>query len=150
MGCSSSFKLDTANKQDGSYAGAFNYKLKTTGSEVWTGQTKALTNTDLSAYDALKLWVKLDGKGQKVVIQLKSGNEEFEVLLNSLSTTTGSYNLTIPFSSFKGKSGGNFDPSNVTVLGIWCNSIGAVDLDSTIYFDGIQAVKATGTTMLLL
>lgn len=145
-GCSSSFKLDTANKQDGSYAGAFNYKLKTTGSEVWTGQTKALTNTNLSAYDALKLWVKLDGKGQKVVIQLKSGNEEFEVLLNSLSTTTGSYNLTIPFSSFKGKNGGKFDPSNVTVLGIWCNSIGAVDLDSTIYFDGIQAVKATGTT----
>ena len=145
-GCSSSFKLDTANKQDGSYAGAFNYKLKTTGSEVWTGQTKALTNTDLSAYDALKLWVKLDGKGQKVVIQLKSGNEEFEVLLNSLSTTNGSYNLTIPFSSFKGKNGGKFDPSNVTVLGIWCNSIGAVDLDSTIYFDGIQAVKATGTT----
>lgn len=145
-GCSSSFKLDTANKQDGSYAGAFNYKLKTTGSEVWTGQTKALTNTDLSAYDALKLWVKLDGKGQKVVIQLKSGDEEFEVFLNSLSTTTGSYNLTIPFSSFKGKNGGNFDPSNVTVLGIWCNSIGAEDLDSTIYFDGIQAVKATGTT----
>ena len=145
-GCSSSFKLDTANKQDGSYAGAFNYKLKTKGSEVWTGQTKALTNTDLSAYDALKLWVKLDGKGQKVVIQLKSGNEEFEVLLNSLSTTTGSYNLTIPFSSFKGKNSGKFDSSNVTVLGIWCNSIGAVDLDSTIYFDGIQAVKATGTT----
>ncbi len=145
-GCSSSFKLDTANKQDGSYAGAFNYKLKTKGSEVWTGQTKALTNTDLSAYDALKLWVKLDGKGQKVVIQLKSGNEEFEVLLNSLSTTTGSYNLTIPFNSFKGKNGGKFDPRNVTVLGIWCNSIGAVDLDSTIYFDGIQAVKATGTT----
>ena len=145
-GCSSSFKLDTANKQDGSYAGAFNYKLKTTGSEVWTGQTKALTNTDLSAYDALKLWVKLDGKGQKVVIQLKSGDEEFEVFLNSLSTTIGSYNLTIPFSSFKGKNGGKFDPSNVTVLGIWCNSIGAVDLDSAIYFDGIQAVKATGTT----
>ena len=146
-GCSSSFKLDTANKQDGSsYAGAFNYKLKTTGSEVWTGQTKALTNTDLSAYDALKLWVKLDGKGQKVVVQLKSGDEEFEVFLNNLSTTTGSYNLTIPFSSFKGKNGRTFDPSNVTVLGIWCNSIGEVDLDSTIYFDSIQAVKATGTT----
>lgn len=145
-GCSSSFKLDTANKQDGSYAGAFNYKLKTTGSEVWTGQTKALTNTDLSAYDALKLWVKLDGKGQKVVVQLKSGDEEFEVFLNNLSTTTGSYNLTIPFSSFKGKNGRPFDPSNVTVLGIWCNSIGEVDLDSTIYFDSIQAVKATGTT----
>ena len=145
-GCSSSFKLDTTNKQDGSYAGAFNYKLKTTGSEVWTGQTKALTNTDLSAYDALKLWVKLDGKGQKVVVQLKSGDEEFEVFLNNLSTTTGSYNLTIPFSSFKGKNGGTFDPSNVTVLGIWCNSIGEVDLDSTIYFDSIQAVKATGTT----
>lgn len=145
-GCSSSFKLDTTNKKDGTYGGAFNYKLKTTGSEVWTGQVKALANTDFSAYNALKFWVKLDGKGQKVVVQLQAGNDDYEVFLNNLSTTTGSYELTIPFSSFKGKNGGTLNPNSITALGIWCNSIGAVDVNSTIYFDGIQAVNATGTT----
>ena len=151
-GCSSSFTLDKTHKSDGTYGAAFNYKLETTGSEVWTGLVNSkLSNTDFSKYNALKFWTKLDGKGQKVVIQIKAGNngEEFEVYLTNLAKTTGEYELTVPFSAFKGKKGGTLDAEalkNVQALGIWCNSNPAgeaVDVESTIYFDAFVGTKAS-------
>lgn len=141
-GCSSSFTLDKTNKSDGTYGAAFNYKLKTSGSEVWTGLVNSkLTNTDFSKYNALKFWTKLDGKGQKVVVQIKAGGEEFEVYLTNLAKTADAYEITVPFSLFKGKKGGKLNAENlkdVQAFGIWCNSnpVGeAVDVNSVLYFD---------------
>ena len=149
-GCSSSFTLDKTHKSDGTYGAAFNYKLKTTGSEVWTGLVNSkLSNTDFSKYNALKFWTKLDGKGQKVVVQIKAGGEEFEVYLTNLAKTTGEYELTIPFSAFKGKKGGTLDAEtskDVQAFGIWCNSNPAgeaVNVDSTIYFDAFVGTNAS-------
>lgn len=148
-GCSSSFTLDQKHKADGTYGAAFNYKLKTTGSEVWTGLVNAsLGNTDFSAYNALKFWTKLDGKGQKVVVQIKAGGEEYEVYLTNLAKTEDAYEVTVPFSAFKGKMGGKLSGDalkDVQAFGLWCNSNpagSAVDVESVLYFDAFK-----GTTI---
>lgn len=144
-GCSSSFTLDQEHKADGTYGAAFNYKLKTTGSEVWTGLVNAsLGNTDFSAYNALKFWTKLDGKGQKVVVQIKAGGEEYEVYLTNLAKTEDAYEVTVPFSAFKGKMGGKLSGDalkDVQAFGLWCNSNpagSAVDVESVLYFDAFK------------
>lgn len=153
-GCSSSFALSKDNKADGTYGGAFTYTLKTKGSEVWTGNIKSsLTNNDFSDYNALQMWVKPDGQGQKLVIQVTDGSgEEFEAYLTDFVKGTEAKYVSIPFSKFKGKLGGTLDPSNITKFAIWCNSIpanGAIDITSTIYFDGIRAVKLTDDQLAL-
>lgn len=137
-----SFTLDQEHKADGTYGAAFNYKLKTTGSEVWTGLVNAtLSNTDFSAYNALKFWTKLDGKGQKVVVQIKAGGEEYEVYLTNLAKTEDAYEVTVPFSAFKGKMGGKLSGDalkDVQAFGLWCNSNpagSAVDVESVLYFE---------------
>ena len=153
-GCSSSFTLDKTYKSDGTYGAAFNYKLKTASSEVWTGLVNSkLSNTNFSAYNALKFWTKLDGKGQKVVVQIKADGKEFEVYLTNLAKTTGEYELTVPFSAFKGKNGGTLDAEalkDVQAFGIWCNSnpVGEeVDVESTIYFDAFVGTNASESEM---
>lgn len=144
-GCSSSLTLDREHKADGTYGAAFHYKLKTTGSEVWTGLVNAsLSNTDFSAYNALKFWTKLDGKGQKVVVQIKAGGEEYEVYLTNLAKTEDAYEVTVPFSAFKGKTGGKLNGDalkDVQAFGLWCNSNpagSAVDVESVLYFDAFK------------
>lgn len=147
-GCMSEFLLDSENKIDGMYGGAFHYVLETTGNEVWTGQIKTLENNDYSAYNAIEMWVKPDGNGQKLVVQVTDASgEEFEVYLtNFVKGNTAQY-VTIPFASFVGKQGGTLDTAHITKFAIWCNSIvpeghtGKWKVDSTIYFDGIQAVS---------
>lgn len=148
-GCSSEFVLDETHKNDGTYGGAFNYTLSTTGSEVWTGRIKSnLTSNDFSSYNALEMWVQPDGKGQKLVIQLTDGSgEEFEVYLTNFVKGTKAQYVTVPFSSFTGKNGGTLDTSSIQKFAVWCNSIvpdghsGSWEVDSTIYFDGIKAVS---------
>ncbi len=153
-GCSSSFALSKDNKADGTYGGAFTYTLKTKGSEVWTGNIKSsLTNNNFSDYNALQMWVKPDGQGQKLVIQVTDGSgEEFEAYLTDFVKGTEAKYVSIPFSKFQGKKGGTLDSSNITKFAIWCNSIpanGATDITSTIYFDGIRAVKLTDDQLAL-
>ena len=118
---------------------------------MWTGRIKSeLTNNDFSKYNALEMWVQPDGMGQKLVIQITDGSgEEFEVYLTDFVKGTKAQYVTIPFSSFKGKKGGTLDASDIVKFAVWCNSIvpedhtGKWTVDSTIYFDGIQAVELT-------
>lgn len=151
-GCSSSFRLDERNKASGSYGGAFCYHLKTNGPEVWTGRMKGLEHNDYSAYNAITMWVKPDGYGQKLVVQLVSGGEDFEVYLTDFAATTEAKYVTIPFDQLKGKANGTFDPSNVTKFAIWCNSVipegqKGVDIESAIVFDEIQFVNVDESTL---
>lgn len=149
--CSSAFILDKDNKAGGTYGGAFTYHLKTNGSEVWTGQMKGLATNNYQAYNALTMWVKPDGKGQKLVIQLVSNGEDFEAYLTDFAATTTAKYVTIPFSRLKGKNGGTFDPSNITKFAVWCNSVGntAADIESKIVFDDIRFVKADEASLAL-
>ena len=148
--CSSKWNLATKNKKDGSYGGRFQYTLDTNGNEVWTGQVKSLDNNDFSSYNAMQMWVKPDGKGQKLVIQVTDGSgEEFEVYLTNFVKGTKAQYVTIPFSAFKGKNGGTLDTSNLTKFAIWCNSVvpegtkGTWHVSSSIYFDDIKAIQVS-------
>ncbi len=148
-GCSSEFMLNTENKASGAYGGAFCYRLNTDGSEVWTGQIKDLHSVDLSAYNSLSMWVKPDGKAQKVVIQLAdSSGEEFEAYLTAFAAGTEAKYITIPFSTFVGKQNGTLNTEEITRFAIWCNSIipeehsGEWKVDSVLYFDSIAAYLA--------
>ncbi|MDO5294638.1 MAG: glycosyl hydrolase [bacterium] len=150
--CTCSFNLDSSNKISGSYGGAFNYTLSYKGTEVWTGVGKALTNTNYSAYNAFSMWVKPDGNGQKLVLQFVSNGEEFEAYLTDFVKGTKAQYVTIPFSSFKGKQNGTFDPSNITKFAVWCNSVpdnytgqkeedGSYKVSGSVTFDEIKTVK---------
>lgn len=146
--CFSSFSLEKNNKNEGTYGGKFHYELSTSGNEVWTGQIKTLENNDFSKYNAMQFWVKPDGLGQKLVIQITTDSgEDFEVYLTDFVKTKDAKYVTVPFSSFKGKNGGELDTSKITKFAIWCNSIvpenfeGKWEVNSDIYFDDIKAVN---------
>ena len=146
-GCSVNPKLSQDNKYKGEYGLAFNYKISTERtSEGYAGIIKSL-EADWTGCDALQLWAKPDGKGQKLVIQLTSNGEDFEVRLPEFTKTTEAKLLTLPFSDFVGKKGGKLDVSNITSMAIYCNTIvpeghvGGWTVDSSIYFDEIKAIN---------
>lgn len=133
----------------GKYGLAFKYKISNEKvNEGWAGMT-VKKEVDWSEYDALQLWIKPDGNGQKLVIQITSNGEDFEVWLPELAATKEAKLVTLPFTEFKGKNSGIFDPSNVTSVGVWCNTIvpegheGSWTVESTMYFDDIKAVNTS-------
>ncbi|MFW2490245.1 glycosyl hydrolase [Clostridium chromiireducens] len=140
-GCSITPKLYGNSRYSGEYGLAFNYKITPGG---WAGITKAL-DVDWSDSNALQIWIKPDGKGQKLVIQLTSNGEDFEVDMPEFSATTEAKLLTIPFNEFKGKNNGIFDPAHIQKMGIWCNTIGSDNVDSVMYFDNIMAVNSNNS-----
>ena len=146
-GCKSTLKLSKDHKYTGDYGLEFNYNISTEKtSEGWTGITKSL-DADWTGKDALQVWCTPDGQGQKLVIQITSNGEDFEVRMPEFAATTEPQKLVIPFSDFKGKNGGTLDLSKITKMGIWCNTLvpegheGAWTVNSTMYFDDIRAVN---------
>lgn len=157
-GCSSSVSLDAVNKVEGSYGCAFNYTLAYKGSEAWTGGLgRTFDNKDFSAYNALSMWVKPDGNGQKMVIQLKDSNgKEYEAYLTEFVKGTEAQYVTIPFASFKAKGGtDSISASDIAAYYLWCNTIpdniagdkkdenGNYTVHGSIVFDDIKAVKVS-------
>lgn len=148
-GCSVNPKLSDENKHTGDYGLAFNYKISTEKtSEGYAGIIKSL-EADWTGCNALQIWAKPDGKGQKLVIQLTSNGEDFEIRLPEFTKTTEPQLLKLPFSDFTGKKGGKLDPSNITSMAIYCNTIvpedneGSWNVDSTMYFDDIKAINTS-------
>lgn len=146
-GCSVNPKLSSDNKYKGEYGLAFNYKISTERtSEGYAGIIKSL-EADWTGCDALQLWAKPDGKGQKLVIQLTANGEDFEVRLPEFTKTTEAQLITLPFSDFVGKKGGKLDVSKITSFAIYCNTIvpeaheGGWNVDSSMYFDDIKAIN---------
>ena len=150
-GCTLNPKItsEEGNFNSGNYGLEFNYKISNAKtSEGWAGMTTS-KNVDWSEYDALQLWIKPDGKGQKLVIQITSNGEDFEVFLPEFAATTEPQLLTLKFEDFVGKNKGEFDSANISSIGIWCNTIvpeeheGEWTVESTMYFDDIKVINTS-------
>lgn len=69
------------------------------------------------------------------------------MFLPEFASTTKAQLLTLKFEDFVGKNKGEFDPANISSIGIWCNTIPGEDstgewtVESTMYFDDIKAVN---------
>lgn len=153
-GCSLEATLTDAQAYDSKYGLAFKYKLVDGG---YIGITKSMNNADWSSKNALQLWTRPDGKDKKVVIQVTSGGNVFEVYLNDYDTYKTAKEpilVTIPFSAFVGRDDKNavFDASKIEGFGLWCNTIlpegadaATYQIESTIYYDQIQTVTSKDT-----
>lgn len=155
-GCSAKVTLNADNKVEGSYGCAFNYTLTYKGSEAWTGGLGRTFDTkDFSKYNAVSMWVKPDGNGQKLVVQLRdSSGKEYEALLTDFVKGTRAQYVTIPFSSFKVKGGtDSISSSDIAGFFLWCNTVpdniapdkkddkGNYTVSGSIVLDDIRAVK---------
>lgn len=155
-GCSAKVTLDADNKVEGSYGCAFNYTLVYKGSEAWTGGLGRTFDTkDFSKYNAVSMWVKPDGNGQKLVVQLRdSSGKEYEALLTDFVKGTRAQYVTIPFSSFKVKGGtDSISSSDIAGFFLWCNTVpdniaedkkdnkGNYTVSGSIVLDDIRTVK---------
>lgn len=155
-GCSAEVTLDADNKVEGSYGCAFNYTLAYKGSEAWTGGLGRTFDTkDFSKYNAVSMWVKPDGNGQKLVVQLRdSSGKEYEALLTDFVKGTRAQYVTIPFSSFKVKGGtDSISSSDIAGFFLWCNTVpdniaedkkdnkGNYTVSGSIVLDDIRTVK---------
>lgn len=156
--CNAAMTHNSEYKVEGSYSGAFGYKLAYKGSEVWTGGLGRVFDadkTDFSKYNAISMWVKPDGNGQKLVMQL---NGQYEVYLTDFVKGTKAQYITIPFSKFvkKGTTDTAVDSKTITEFKIWCNSMpenysgtkdedGNYTVEGTIYFDDMKAVQISDT-----
>lgn len=129
--------LLSAKHQKGDSGLEFKYNLAKGG---YVGIIKSLKGVDWSAYSGVQFWITPDGKGQKLICQLNSNGEDFEVDLTNIAKETAPQLVTLPFSQFKGKNGGTFDKSAVQHFAIYCNAVGDA-VSSTVYLDDIQAVK---------
>lgn len=107
----------------------------------YAGIVKSLQGADWSSYRALQFWLRPDGQGQKLIIQLNSNGEDFEVELTTLAAQKQPQFVVLPFERFKGKNGGYFDKSQVQHFAIYCNTIGNASIASHLYFDDIQVIK---------
>ena len=116
----------------------FHYKLAKGG---WAGIIKSMNGINWSAYDGVRFWVKPDGRKQKLIIQINTDGEDFEVNLEDLAGKTAPQLVTLPFSEFKGKNGGTFNAKHIQHFAIYCNATGDDPIDSHFFFDDIQAVK---------
>ena len=116
----------------------FHYKLVKGGG---AGVIKSM-GADWASYDAVQFWLKPDGRGQRFLIQINTDGEDFEVNLTDLAGTTAPQLVTIPFSRFQGKNGGQFNPAHIQHVAFYCNTIGEDPVDSHFYIDNVKAVNS--------
>lgn len=148
--------IDLSLVKDPCYEGE--YALKITYNETKTGWAGATIpkEADWSAYDALKFWVKPDGKNQKTVVQITVGKTAYEAYLNLYSEYASASTpllVTLPFSEFKNSSGDVLTSEalkNMSGFGLWVNAIGdsaafangEETVSGELYYDDIRAVSA--------
>nr|MDE6363534.1 hypothetical protein [Lachnospiraceae bacterium] len=152
----SEISLKLTEEKDKVFGGKYGMQMDITlaKKDAWVGATKSF-EADWSEGNALELYTIPEQKGQKVVVQVKSGAEEFEVYLQEYEAytkyaATGTpVKVTIPFSAFVGKQNGKFDPANIQVIGLWCNALPSetveYPLSTVICYDEMRVVTTEQT-----
>ena len=155
-GCSIALSLtEEANKvYGGSYA--MQMDIQFSDANGWAGATKSL-DVDWSEGNALELYTMPESFAQKVVVQLISNGEEFEVYLqeNEDYAACGKgevpVKVTIPFDCFvlRDDVAVEFSAEKIEGIGLWCNAIGSDDvtfpLTTSISYDEIKVVTTDKT-----
>ncbi|MDR3120315.1 MAG: dockerin type I domain-containing protein, partial [Clostridiales bacterium] len=143
----------------GTYGIRFDYTLSDLGSEQYVGTTTKYDG-NWTEYNALQFYMKPDGCGQKVVIQVQTSSNSsrtVEFFLSDFAKTTEPKIVTIPFSSFVPQGGsatqtGVFtNASAITGFGLFCNSLPVngekTVVTSTLYFDNLRAINVDVTDL---
>lgn len=152
-GCTIDISLVEEPRYEGSHALKFTYNETKDG---WAG-AKVARETDWSAYNSLRFWVKPDGKNQKTVLQINSSGGSYEAYLNlydEYKNATTPLLVTLPFSEFKDKSSGaalgGAALKDISSFGLYVNAIGdspafangETMVNGTLYYDDIRAVSS--------
>lgn len=137
----------------GEYALSMDVYLKS--GTAWAGATKTLDADWSQTGDALQFYTIPEAYGQKVVVQLTSAGNVFEVYLQEYdeyiqaAANGEALKVTIPFSQFKPRdtAGAVIDSSDVASVGLWCNAIAesgaGFPLSTAIYYDEMKIVTAS-------
>ncbi|KQO13812.1 glycosyl hydrolase [Paenibacillus sp. Leaf72] len=137
--------LDGVHKSSGNYGMKLDYTLGTSG---YAGITKVLGGVDWSTFNHLKFWMVPDGSNQKLVIQLRVDGVSYEAY-PSLAGTTGQW-VSLHFNAFTvapwdtgntGKKINKVSLKNVQEFSIYVNATNGATLNSTLYFDDIEAIN---------
>lgn len=143
----------------GNYGLQMDFTLAT--KTAWAGATKNLSGTSWAEGNALEFYTIPEANGQKVVVQVTSAGNVFEVYMQEYANYTecGKDNVpakvTVPFSAFVGRDNKNavFNPASIDSIGLWCNAIAKDDvtfpLQTTICYDELRIVTTDKTEVTL-
>lgn len=151
--------LSLTDDEDQVFGGSYGLQMDfaLASSTAWAGATKNLSGTSWKKGNALEFYTIPEANGQKVVVQVTSAGQVFEVYMQEYETYTecGKSNVpvkvTVPFSAFVGRDSKKavFDPTSIDSIGLWCNAIAKDDvtfpLDTTICYDELRIVTTDKT-----
>ncbi len=156
---SSSIGLNLTKEKDKVFGGSYGLEMDITlaASTAWAGATKNMDQADWSSVNALEFYTIPEKNGQKVVVQVTSGGEVFEVYMQEYPAYVEAakkdmpVKVTVPFSCFVGRDDPKavFKANAIDSIGLWCNAV-AVEgvefpLHTVLYYDEIKAVTTDQT-----
>lgn len=134
--------LTTEHKNEGTYGLKYDYTLAGQG---YAGANKALGGVDWSQFNQLQFWIKPDGKGQRVNIQLMINGQGFEAY-RYYDDEEVSLEI-IDFAEFKPAAWADQSLiltkellKNVSTFSIYIDAVDGAQLKSTLYFDDIRVL----------
>ncbi|WP_433943845.1 glycosyl hydrolase [Paenibacillus sp. SN-8-1] len=137
--------LDEDNKQSGKYGIAYTYTLASQG---YAGVSNSFKKSvDWSGFNQLQAWVKPDGEGQKLVIQITAGGKNYEYYPKTTDTNARLEKMNFAdFTPVHGASGPLTKEllKKVSSFSIYTNSVSPYNgtkTTNTMYFDDIKAVN---------
>ncbi|GIP20965.1 hypothetical protein J22TS3_12400 [Paenibacillus sp. J22TS3] len=147
QGDGAKISLVADKKQTGDYGAAYEYTL---AAQTYAGVSKTLNDVDWSGFNQLEAWIKPDGKGQKLVIQIHVSDGDYEYYPDT-KTDEGRLEKMdfLKFVPVHGASGTLTKEKlkGVSKFSIYTNSVDGFTGTGTMFFDDIKAVydQAAGT-----